>query len=203
MNAKPLIGNLLLIEALKAVQTPEKTIAAAQYFNRAYRASRLGRSEVTEQIVANSVAILSSDTSIEERNTFFAFAKDVVVRQNQVLKSDARFELLTGSFLSTTGQLDEALVHLERAKELMPGKQQIYFEIGAVYINQNKPFEALKSFKEAYELAPEYDEAKIIYLIGAIYAGDRTLEARLIAELPKVIVARDGRISSAYRAVGR
>ena len=85
----------------------------------------------------------------------------------------------------------------------MPGKQQIYFEIGAVYINKNESLQALEIFKEAYELAPGYEEAKVIYLIGAIYAGDRALENKLISELPKDIVTKDRRISSAYKSVGR
>jgi len=140
---------------------------------------------------------------MEEKNAFYNFAKDAVLKTTEDVKDDARYELLAGSFLSTVGLLDEALAHLERARELMPGKQQIYFEIGAAYINKNEPALALKAFGEAYEMAPEYLEAGIIYLIGAIYSGDRALEERLIAELPEEVVRGDSRILSAYDIVGR
>ncbi|MDP3763168.1 MAG: O-antigen ligase family protein [bacterium] len=202
-NVKPIIANVFLIEALKSLQTPGEMREAVVNFKKAHNASRLGRSEVVEHIAANSVTILTSDISMEEKNAFFGFAKNAILKQTEDLKADARYELVTGSFLSSFGFLDEALVHLERAKELMPGKQQIYFEIGAVYINKNERLKALEAFKEAYELAPEYMEAKVIYLIGAIYAGDRNLENKLISELPKEIVSGDSRILSAYKSVGR
>ena len=202
-NVKPIIANIFLIEALKSLQTPGETAVAIQYFKKAHNASRLGRPEVVEHIAANSVAVLTSDISMEEKNAFFSFARDAILEQTKGSRGDARYELLAGSFLSTTGQLDEALTHLERAKELMPGKQQIYFEIGAVYVNKNERLKALEAFREAYELAPDYVEAQIIYLIGAIYAGDRNLENKLISELPKEIVSGDNRILSAYKFVGR
>ena len=202
-NIKPMMTNIFLIEALKSLQTPGETAVAIQYFKKAYDASRLGRPETVDHIAANSVAVLMSDISIEEKNAFYSFAKDVILKQTEDSGNDARYELIAGSFLSSVGVLDEALIHLEHAKELMPGKQQIYFELGAVYINQQEPLKALEVFKEAYQLAPEYQEAKIIYLIGAIYAGDRTLENKLISEFPPEIVSGDNRILSAYKAVGR
>ena len=203
VNVKPIIANVFLIEALKSLQTPGEMAKAVEYFKKAHRASRLGRPEVMEHIAANSVTVLMSDISIEEKNAFYSFAKDVILKQTKDLGNDARYELIAGSFLSSVGVLDEALVHLEHARELMPGKQQIYFEIGAAYINKSEPLRALEAFREAYELAPEYGEAKIIYLIGAIYADDRALEEKLIAELPEGVVREDSRILSAYAAVGR
>lgn len=203
VNVKPIIANIFLIEALKSLQTPGETTTAIQYFEKAYNASRLGRSEVVEHVIANSTTILTSGISMEDKNAFFSFAKDAILKQTDDSKGDARYELIAGSFLSTTGFLDEALIHLERAKGLMPGKQLIYFEIGAAYINKKEPLKALNAFKTAYELAPGYEEAKMVYLIGAIYAGDRALEERLISELPKDTVAKDRRISSARAAVGR
>jgi len=203
INVEPINGNVSLIKALKSVQTPGGAVAATQYFEKAYNTSRLGRPEVVEQMIANSIGILASDMSIEEKNSFFKFAKDALDKQNENLKGDSRYKLLAGSFLSSTGLLDEALVNLERARELIPGKQQVYFEIGAVYINKNEPLKAFEVFKEAYELAPKYKEAKIIYLIGAIYAGDRRVENEMITELKPEEIVFDNRIMSAYKANGR
>lgn len=203
INIKPIIANLFLIKALQSLQTPGEIGTAAQYFKKAYSASRLGRPEVVEQIAANSRGILTSNLSLEEKNVFFNFAKDAVLGQVVDLKEDARYEILAGSFLSAFASLDEALVHLKRAQNLIPGKQQVYFEIGAAYINKGELLQGLEVFKTAYELAPEYDEAKIIYLLGAIYANDRILEKTLLAELPEDIVVKDSRILSARAAVGR
>lgn len=203
VNIKPIMGNVFLIEALKAVQTPGQMSKVSGYFQKSYRASKLGRAEVIDHLSMRSLQVFTSDISMEEKNDLFVFAKDAIIKQTQIQENDARYELLAGSFLSSVGLLDEALEHLGRAKELMPGKQQIYFEIGAVYINKKEPALALEAFRQAYEMAPDYDEAKIIYLIGAIYAGDRALEASLLAELPEGVAKSDERILSAYKIVGR
>ena len=85
----------------------------------------------------------------------------------------------------------------------MPNKHQIYFELGGLYINKNERLKALEEFKHTYELSPNYEEAKIIYLIGAIYAGDREVENKLLKELPSNIASKDSRIGAAYKIVGR
>jgi O-antigen ligase len=203
VNIKPIMTNVFLIEALKSLQTPGEATQAIGYFQKSYRTSRLGQPETVEHIAANSVSILTSDISIAEKNAFYSFAKDVILKQTENSGNDARYELVAGSFLSTVGSLDDALIHLGRARELMPAKHQTYFELGAVYINKKEPLKALEAFRTAYELSPEYTETKIIYLIGAIYAGDRNLENKLISELPRETVSGDNRILSAYKFVGR
>jgi len=203
VNVKPIMANVFLIEALKSLQTPGKMVAATQYFQKAYNTSRLGRPEVLEHMLANTTNILQSDISMEEKNSFFSFVKDTALTQNEELKEDARYQLITGSFLSSTGFLDEALVSLERARELVPGKQQVYFEIGAVYINKKEPLQALQIFKEAYESAPDYLEARVIYLIGAIYASDKTVESEMLGRLTEREIIFDDRIINAYYSVGR
>jgi len=203
VNVKPIMTNVFLIEALKSLQTPGKMAAATQYFQKAYNASRLGRPEVLEHMLANATNILQSDISMEEKNSFFSFVKDAALTRNEELTEDARYQLITGSFLSSTGFLDEALVSLERARELIPGKQQVYFEIGAAYINKKEPLQALQIFKEAYELAPNYLEARIIYLIGAIYAGDRKVESEVLSQLTEREIVFDDRIINAYHSNGR
>ena len=203
VNVKPIMTNVFLIEALKSLQTPGKMAAATQYFQKAYNASRLGRPEVLEHMLANATNILQSDISMEEKNLFFSFVKDAALTRNEELTEDARYQLITGSFLSSTGFLDEALVSLERARELIPGKQQVYFEIGAAYINKKEPLQALQIFKEAYELAPNYLEARIIYLIGAIYAGDRKVESEVLSQLTEREIVFDDRIINAYHSNGR
>lgn len=203
INIKPIQGNVLLIEALKSLQTPDSVSKSTELFKESYSKSRLGRPEISEQIAQNSITVLSSNISMEEKNLFFPFAKNAVLKHTEELKNDARAELLAGTFLSSTGLFDEALSHLEHAKELSPGKQQIYFEMGSLFLNQNKLTEALRVFKEAYELAPEYNEAKIIYLVGAIFAGDRKTESELVIKLTDNELIFDDRILGAYYSVKR
>ncbi|OHA91908.1 MAG: hypothetical protein A3J09_00140 [Candidatus Zambryskibacteria bacterium RIFCSPLOWO2_02_FULL_51_21] len=202
VNAKPLMGNVYTIEALKAVQLKNPP-AAATYFEKAYQASLLGRPEVVEHMSSNVPSILGSNISAEEKNSFYSFAKAAVEGQAKKFSNSARTELIAGSFFSGLGLLDDAKPYFERAKELSPGKQLSYFELGAIAINQGRSVEALELFKQAYEMAPGYNEAKIIYLAGAIYAGDRALERELMSGMPERLVVFDDRIVSAYYATKR
>ena len=158
VNVKPITANVFLIEALKSLQTPGETLKAVQYFKKAHNASRLGRSEIAEQLAANAVAVLTSDISMEEKNAFFNFAKDALLKQAQDLSEDARYQLITGSFLSATGYLDEALVYLERARDLMPGKQIIYLEIANAFLNKGEKEKAIDVLKYVGEISPDHKE---------------------------------------------
>ena len=58
-------------------------------------------------------------------------------------------------------------------------------------------------FRQAYELAPEYPEARAIYLIGAIYAGERATEVELLTKFTERELVFDDRIINAYYTAGR
>ena len=205
VNVRPIMTNSFLIEALKSIQTPSGMSSAIKYFKKAYGVSTLGKSEAVEHMSANSVAILSSDIPMEEKNAFFAFAQNAVLERstNSDLPKDARYELMAGSFLSNFGLFEESRLHLENARTIMPEKQQIYFEIGSIYISEGKSEEALKLFKQAYDLAPEAPEAKLIYLIGSIYAGDREVEREMRGVLTENEFFFDDRIINAYHSSKR
>ena len=164
VNVKPIMTNVFLIEALKSLQTPGETIEAIQYFKKAHNATRLGRPEIVEQIAANTVAVLTSDISMEEKNAFFSFAKDAVLKQTEDLSEDARYQFITGSFLSTVGSLDEALMYLERASRLMPGKQMIYLEIANAFLNKGENEKAIDVLKYVGEISPDHKEQMEEYI---------------------------------------
>ncbi|MFH1473202.1 MAG: O-antigen ligase family protein [bacterium] len=199
VNVKPLQSNARLIDALIGLQTPDTDPAEVmKSLEDAYRGARLGQPEVVEQITYHSAELLSGGASVEQKNEFYTFARQVAIDQAEEFSGDTRYQLMTGSFLSTMGSIDEALVYLTRAKEISPGKQQVYFELGSALINKGETAEGLQEFKNAYELAPDNPEAKVIYLIGAIYARDRNLEYQLLQSLPEDIVVVDRRILSTY-----
>ncbi|MEK7148091.1 MAG: tetratricopeptide repeat protein, partial [Patescibacteria group bacterium] len=197
INWKPLNGNLSLIEVLKALNAGQVGSAITN-FEKAYAASPLGRSETIEQITSNTNAILSSTASMEEKNRFYAFAHKSILEQAQAAPSDARTQIVVGSFLSLTGSLDEALQYLNRARELAPNKTEAYFEIGAAYLNKNEPVKALEYFHKAYELAPKFSRAQSVYLAGAIYSGNRALENELLSLFNEKGIIFDDTVLNAY-----
>ena len=198
VNIKPFEANANLIKALQVVQGDTASIKQAYgYLKEAHDDSRLGRPEVVEWIISNSQQVLSSGISTEDKNTYFNFAKKSVDDLLIEFGKDARYQILAGTFYSKTGFPDDALKHLNIAKELIPGKQLVYIELGSAYLNKGDTANALASFKQAYELAPGYTTAKIVYLIGGIYAGDSSVINKMSSELPEETIVTDDRVAGA------
>ena len=165
VNVQPMLANTRLISALSTLQSEKiDGSLSASLFKSAYGTSRLGRPEVVEQIAANAVAVLTTDMTTEEKNAFFSFARDAVLKQVEDLSEDARYQLIAGSFLSTTGSFDEALIYLERASRLMPGKQIIYLEIANAFLNKGEKEKAIDVLTYVGEISPDHKEQMEEYI---------------------------------------
>lgn len=155
VNIKPLTANTSLINALRALQSGQHSVAATELME-GYYGSTLGKREASEQIVANSLNILGSGISMEEKNKFFNFARDVVREQSRESNGDTRVELIAGSFFRATGFPDEALAHLEIARQLSPYKQAVYLEIADTYISKKDMQNAIKTLMALAEFSPDH-----------------------------------------------
>ncbi len=203
IDFKPMNANSKLILALQSLRSPALVGNAPALLESAYNGSSIGKSEVAEQLAQNSTTIFTGNLPVEEKRKYLTFATNVIKSEAEANAQNAKVQMTAGAFFNATGNPEEALIYLNRAKALSPGKQQIYFEMGSALINANKPVEALVAFKQAYEMAPEYSEAKIIYLVGAIYARDRALEKTLSAKFEEREIIFEDRILSAYYNTGR
>ncbi|XKT74482.1 MAG: O-antigen ligase family protein [Patescibacteria group bacterium UBA2163] len=146
----------------------------------------MGRQEAHEQLVQFAAQIRSTqlaDRSTPEfRNEVAMFAIDEF---NEVLEhtpNNARLHMFFGSFLRQLGVYDQATEHIETAHELSPGKQSILFERALIELDQGNTEEALQFFKEAYELEPAYDRARIFYAATAIRADKQERADQLLIE---------------------
>src|SRR5258708_814939 len=112
--------------------------------------------------------------------------------------NDARHPLFLGALLNTFGQHPEAIPYLQRAHELSPRKQTILYEIGSNYLNSNNYPKAVETFKQALDLEPEDKDARIIYAMGLIYAGNTTLAEKTLADGFGTAQVPDDRLIKAY-----
>jgi tetratricopeptide (TPR) repeat protein len=149
-------------------------------------------------MATNSSQILGSSLPIEVRNDFYDFSKNAVEKLASDFSSDPRYQILAGSYFSKVGDSNLSDMYLSKAAELIPGKQLVYFEWGSTLLNQNDTQGALEKFKKAYELEPDYQDAQILYLLGAIYANDRGVEQMLLSKIPNEKLVFDDRVLSAY-----
>ena len=160
----------------------------------------LGRQETVEQILQiTSNMVAAQNVNPEVRASFIALAKE---RGEQMLaerKGDARLELFFGAFLDQVKEFDSARTHLEYARELSPGKQSILFELGINnYLQTGKVEEGVAALKTAFELAPSYAEARIIYAIALMTLGDRAAADKLLVEGFGSVIVDDVRLIRAY-----
>lgn len=149
-------------------------------FKKVIGPSGLGRQEAHEQLLSFAAQLqnpnLFSLSSEELRREVALFALDAFKEEISRQPNDARLQVFYGSFLRTIGDTAGAALALDRAQELSPKKQQIYFERAALALNQGDAARSLSLLKEAHELEPRYDQARLLFVSVLVRAG-RTEEA--------------------------
>jgi tetratricopeptide (TPR) repeat protein len=115
---------------------------------------------------------------------------------------DVRSQVALASFLWRFSAFDEAQALLERAHQLAPRMQHVLFELGSLELERGRFDEALQSFRTAYELAPEWTEARNRYAAAAIMAGRRRLAEKLLVPEEGTIALGDEWLIAAFRASG-
>lgn len=145
--------------------------------------SPMGYQETVEQLVnfaGNNIAPSQASNAIKQGYYETSVsAMDSIMKQR---KGDARLELFASGLYGQFGQALDAIAHAQKALELSPGKQQILFQLGLSYLNGGDTAKALDAFKQAYDEAPENDQALIYYAMGLYYAKDTAAADKLVTD---------------------
>jgi len=176
VNYNGFMQNTTLIRAMseRSQEGPMRNLAR---FKEALAYGSFGTSEAREQLGQLSMGSFDTSKGVSEiQKAFLILADEELQKQAALLPLDARYQLFAGGFLARVGQLDKAIEYLERAHALSPKKQTILFDLGSAYYNKKDMAKAEAAFKEAYNLAPEYGEAKKMY-IQILEAVGKTAEA--------------------------
>lgn len=194
MTLKPLAASQDLIQALIPQQKgPAENL---MYFKKAIAFNTTGLQETREQLVTYSESILNAKIDQAVKQDFYNSTRSELNKQLLQSPNDARAYYFAGIFLNHVGVIEDAKTYLTKAYELSPKKQTIAFELGVSYINLGQYDQALKLYKEAYESAPKYKEAKIFYATALLYAGDISTAQKMLATMDEVDYAADPRITN-------
>ena len=71
---------------------------------------------------------------------------------------------------------------LNKAIEIAPKKQQLYFELGTSYLNKGDNENGMATLKKSFDLDQTNGEARKIYAVSAIFAGQDALAEELMKE---------------------
>ncbi|MEI6863776.1 MAG: O-antigen ligase family protein [Candidatus Adlerbacteria bacterium] len=159
----------------------------------------LGRQEATEQMLqyASGIAAAASVDPAVKQDTFTA-TQNATVAMLAARPHDARLELFYGAFLDTFGKYPEALESLTSALVDSPLKQQIMFEKGVVYLNANDTQNAQSVLKTAFDEAPGYRDARILYAAALTYSGNQKSADALLVEAFGTVLVDDSRLLQVY-----
>lgn len=172
-----------LIKGLQA--HPEGLTANVNYFKDAVAASQngLGSQEVHEQLLqfATQVKQLNAGDAAFQSQVA-TYARDEFLKELAKTQNDAREQVFIGSYLRQFGDATGAAEHLNEALKLSPQKQSIMFELGTLKSSTGDAAGAEAVFKQAFELAPAYDQARDLYAASAILAGDQGTAEKLLMD---------------------
>jgi tetratricopeptide (TPR) repeat protein len=195
VNASALSANRSLIQALAPQGDPMKNLAL---FKQAIGYRSLGTQEAREQLsqVAAQIASASS-ISADVKQAFFTAATSEMKAQAAFSPLDARFPLFLGADYDAFGDYGDAAVALQKAHELSPRKQTIYFEMAQNALSRGETSQAAALYKEAYDLAPSYTDAALYYASALIRTGKTQEASTILAPLVESGAAADARILAA------
>ncbi len=193
-NYKGVATSQTLIDALSP--NPAGLSKNVEYFKKTVSYNSFASQEVAEQVLMSAMNSRGgNDQAVSQE--LFSLGKEAMGKEIDRNPEDARLRLFMGSFYNRYALYDNAIKELEEALRLSPQKQSVIFELGTSYVNKGDYKTALSTFEKAYNLAPEFSEARTIYAVGAIYAGNDSLAEKLLQAGGGQV---DNRIVQAYFA---
>ncbi len=202
VNAKPLQANRMLLQAIAA--QPEGITKNLEYFKAVFALGSYGTQEAREQLSQGAAQLAGAEGIPDDiKKSFAETAAKEMSLQAESSPLDARFPLFLGVLLGAYGAHIDAAGVLAHALELSPKKQTILYEIGSNAFARGDTRAMLAAFKQAYELAPENNDARLYYAAALIRAGDLGAADNLLRPLIESGRAADTRVAAAYVSQGR
>jgi O-antigen ligase/cytochrome c-type biogenesis protein CcmH/NrfG len=181
VNWKPLQANLNLLNSIK-VQNQNYS-QAWDFFEKALAYNTLGNQEIREQLTrfALSVGALQNvDVDFKDK----VLRRAILEAQKSVAENplDVRPILFLAFIYDRVGLTDEALKLYGKAIELSPQKQQIYFELGDLYIRKNDYKKAIEVLNTAFLSDTTNGFARVNLAAAYILDGQQEKADQLLLE---------------------
>lgn len=197
VNGRALAQNRLLLQALAPYQ--EGVSKNLEYFKEAIAIHSYGTQEAREQLSQGTTQVIrATGVSDAQKREFYELAISEMQAQAKESPLDARFPLFLGLLYDAGGDRVNAGLALEKAQELTPKKQGVFFELARNAQLRGDSNAALNHYKTAYELEPTYRDARFFYAAALITAGRGAEAESLLAPLVESGAAADTRILAAY-----
>jgi O-antigen ligase/Flp pilus assembly protein TadD len=187
-----------------SAQDPAGPIKNLEYFKSAAGKSPIAIQESREHLAQVSTAVAGSAASAEVKQAFYDEAIAGMTQLTQMSPLDARFPLFLGIVHDAYGKHDLGEAALKKATELSPGKQMILFQYASNQLQRNDIPGMVATLKQAFDVAPNYRDARVYYAAALVIAGqDALAEETLQPVLTNVKSMTDQRLIGAYASRGQ
>jgi len=194
INVRAIRANAALIQAIHPASSVEKSLNSYQ---KVFDINSFGGRETLFLFLDKTIRINGNGkmtSHLKEEHLKLAEAQIKFITDQYSF--DTRTFLVVGSFYSNMSNLarelknepgaenyfEKSLQFLEKAKEIAPNRQDVYFEIGSSYFSHNDLDLALQNLKFAFDLEPANPEARIRYALVLMYAGNITEGNMILSE---------------------
>ncbi len=181
INYRPLMANLYLLDAIK-IQNQDFQGAFSDY-EKALSYNSLGNEEIKEQVARFAIGIgglQEVDAAFRDKVLRRAIAEaEKGVNENPL---DPRAHLFLGTIYQKVGLSDNALLVFNKALELSPKKQQIYFEIADIYIQKGDYQNAVKVLEKTFNDDKSFGGARINLAVAYILNHQQEEADKLLIE---------------------
>jgi len=202
-NFKPGLAGTTGIEAVKYLQLSQPAKAAEQ-FKTAYGMGTFGLPEIASRAQEAAVGYLSSGQELDEnkRGIVLLAGEGLEKSLAEYEPTNVRYMLMLVNIYLMSAQndptsLSQADAWLEKAVELGPTRQDVYFALAQLRLQEGRKDEVLAALKKAAELNPAAETPHFNYGLMAIVLGEKELgqeelkkagsEMRNVANLQKLI----------------
>lgn len=180
LNIKPALVNMQGIDVLISLQ--QNNIAQAMdIYKQAYNKGTFGLPEISFQMEESSFRFLGSTQIPDEtKKQLIALVIDGMKKSLEMEPLNVRFMLMLSNFYMASLQYEPSLINeadtlLQKALELSPERQEIFFSLGQIRAYQGRISEVLPLFKKAVELNEKVAQSHWNYGLMAIVLDQKSL----------------------------
>jgi len=182
VNIPGILASKAIINAFKTAATGNAQ-GAFEGFQKAISYNSFGSMEAREHLSSFAMQVYSNPNLDKEfKDKVANYTINELKKQNEQYPNDIREMIFLAAVYNKTQKYEEAISLLNKAIEVAPRKQQLYFELGTSYLNKGDNENGMATLKKSFDLDQNNEEARRIYAVSAIFAGQESLAEELMKD---------------------
>lgn len=182
VNIPGILTSKTIINAFKMAGTGNAQ-GAFDLFQKAIAYNSFGSMEAREHLSSFAMQVYGNPNLDKEfKDKVANYTIEELKKQNEQYPNDIREMIFLAAVYNKTQKYDEAISLLNKAIAIAPKKQQLYFELGTSYLNKGDYENGMATLKKSFDLDQNFEDARRIYAVSAIFAGQNALAEELMKE---------------------